>query len=98
GERADALARLGATVRAAGADLGVRLDPVGERLVLVDDRGEPVDDGRAVLIHAALAARHHGRGRIVLPVTVSRTAETLAARHGARVHRVGTSPAALAEA
>ncbi|MFC4330994.1 sugar phosphate nucleotidyltransferase [Streptomyces andamanensis] len=98
GERADALARLGATVRAAGADLGVRLDPVGERLVLVDDRGEPVDDGRAVLIHASLAARHHGRGRIVLPVTVSRTAETLAARHGARVHRVGTSPAALAEA
>ncbi|MFJ8312051.1 MULTISPECIES: sugar phosphate nucleotidyltransferase [unclassified Streptomyces] len=97
-DRSGALVRLGAMVRAADADLGVRFDPVGERLSLVNDKGEIVDDSRAVLIHLCLAARHHAGGRIALPVTISRTAEDLASHYGARVHWVGTSPAALADA
>ena len=97
-ERADALARLGRLVVSSNADLGARFDPVGERLTLVDDLGETVDDARAVLIQLVLAAQHHRGGRVVLPVTVSRTAEHLAAAHGARVQWTGTSPAALAKA
>ncbi|KPI01757.1 Mannose-1-phosphate guanylyltransferase, Phosphomannomutase [Actinobacteria bacterium OK006] len=96
--RTEDLARLGQLVASSQATLGVRFDPVGERLTLVNDLGHPVDDARAGLIHLTLAARHHGGGRIVLPVTYSRTAEQLAARHGASVHWAGTSRSALARA
>lgn len=97
-ERAAALDHLRQMVVASQADLGVHFDPVGERLWLVNELGEAIDDSRAVLIHLTLAAQYHGAGRVVLPVTVSRIAEDLAALHGARVHWVGTSPAALARA
>ncbi|MFE0105124.1 sugar phosphate nucleotidyltransferase [Streptomyces sp. NPDC059009] len=97
-ERAEGLARLGEMVRAAGASLGVRFDPVGERLSVVDDEGHLLDDNRALFVLALCAARHHGAGRVVVPVTVSRTIEDLLTPHGVRVHWAGTSPAALAQA
>ncbi|MEU0688382.1 sugar phosphate nucleotidyltransferase [Streptomyces uncialis] len=97
-EHHEALARLGQLVRTSKADLGVRFDAVGERLTLVDDLGETVEDARAALIQIGLAVRHHGGGRVVLPVTVSRAAEDVAAAHGGRVRWVGTSMAALATA
>ncbi|MDJ0466564.1 sugar phosphate nucleotidyltransferase [Streptomyces sp. H27-C3] len=97
-ERVEALARLGQLVRSSQADFGARFDPIGERLTLVNDLGETVDDARAVLIQLALAMRHHHGGSVVLPVTVSRTAEHLAAAYGGRVKWASTSPAALAKA
>ncbi|MGX1887767.1 hypothetical protein [Streptomyces sp. NPDC055287] len=97
-ERVEALSRLGQLVRSSQANFGARFDPVGERLTLVNDLGETVDDARAVLVQLLLAVRHHRGGHIVLPVTASRTAETVAAAYGARVKWASTSPAALAKA
>ncbi|CAL9675023.1 sugar phosphate nucleotidyltransferase [Streptomyces sp. enrichment culture] len=97
-EEAEALARLGRLVRSSRADLGARIDPVGERLTLVNDLGETVHHARAALVQFLLALRFHGGGRVVLPVTASRTAEELAAGNGGSVHWAGTSQAALAKA
>ncbi|GLV79363.1 sugar phosphate nucleotidyltransferase [Streptomyces hygroscopicus] len=93
--RAEDLTRLGELVVSSKAALGVRFDSVGERLTLVNDLGDCVNDAQTALIHLELAARWHGGGRIVLPVSMSRAAEGIAARHGATVHWTGTSRAAL---
>src|SRR4029077_10922345 len=47
--RAD-LHRLGELVSSSGAAFGVRFDPVGERIALVDDKGSMVSDDRALLV------------------------------------------------
>src|SRR6266508_667192 len=54
--RAD-LERLARLVTASGADLGVRFDPVAERLTLVDERGTVLPFDRALLLYIDLVAR-----------------------------------------
>ena len=92
-----ALDRLGELVISSGAAFGVRLDRMGERISLVDDRGRRVDDDRALLILLDLVASAHGGGAVAVPVSATRIAEQVAAFHGTRVHRtrVGSGPFAV---
>ena len=78
--RAD-MHRLAELVSSFGAAFGVRFDPVGERIALVDDKGALVSDDRALLVVLDLIASekrqrtggaagdHHqgGGGRLPLP-------------------------------
>jgi mannose-1-phosphate guanylyltransferase/phosphomannomutase len=93
--RAD-LERLARLVTASGADLGVRFDPVAERLILVDERGTVLPFDRALLLYIDLVARSDEPGDIALPVSTTRWAAELAAKHGRAV--VGTKLAARAVA
>src|SRR6266702_1738766 len=93
--RAD-LERLARLVTASGADLGVRFDPVAERLTLVDERGMVLPFDRALLLYIDLVARSDEPGDIALPVSTTRWAAELAAKHGRAV--VGTKLAASAVA
>jgi mannose-1-phosphate guanylyltransferase / phosphomannomutase len=93
--RAD-LERLARLVTASGADLGVRFDPVAERLTLVDERGTVLGFDRALLLYVDLVSRHSEPGDIALPVCTTRWAAELAAKHGRGV--VGTKLAASAVA
>ena len=70
-----------------GTNLGIRLDVGGERVFLVDDRGEILPSSVVSIALAALTLRAHGGGTIAMPVTVSRTLETVASQHGGRVMR-----------
>lgn len=97
-ERRAALRRLGDLVSSSGAAFGVRFDPVGERLSLVDETGSPIDDQRAALVVLDLVAAERHHGLVALPVTTSRVAEQVAAFHGARIVWTKTSPDALATA
>jgi len=92
-ERED-LDRLARLVTASGADLGVRLDPVGERLILVDERGTIVGPERALLLYVDLVARSGQQGDFALPVSTTSRAAVLAAEHGRAV--LGTKLAASA--
>ncbi len=94
-ERQD-LERLARLVTASRADLGVRFDPVGERLTLVDEDGRVLAPDRALLLYVDLVARSGEPGDIALPVSTTRWAAELAAKHGRRV--VGTKLAASAVA
>jgi len=69
------------------ADLGVRLDVGGEKVFLVDGRGNvlPGTTALAALSTLVLAA-HHG-GAIVVPINQPRIFEEIAARYGGRVIR-----------
>ena len=79
------LERLGELVASSRAAFGVRFDHVGERIAVVDERGELVHDDRALLVLLDLVAAERGVGaRLALPVTTTRVAEQVTRFHGAR--------------
>ena len=73
--RAD-MQRLAELVSSSRAAFGVRFDPVGERITLVDDNGSLVSDERALLVVLDLISAERRTGRVALPVTTTRVAET----------------------
>ncbi|MGC8874216.1 MAG: sugar phosphate nucleotidyltransferase [Chloroflexia bacterium] len=90
-----AMERLGAVVAAVHAQFGVRLDPGGERIFLIDDRGQRVDQVQALLLFIALVGRTGGAGTIAVPVSAPGAVETVAQQYGGRVVRTRLHTAAL---
>jgi len=95
--RAD-LHRLAELVYSSRAAFGVRFDPVGERIMLIDDRGALVSDDRALLVVLDLVAAERRSGRVALPVTTTRVAEDVCRFHSVEVDWTPTSPHGLYEA
>jgi mannose-1-phosphate guanylyltransferase/phosphomannomutase len=98
GERQADLDRLAKLVTASGADLGVLFDPVGERITLVDERGAIVGLDQALLLFVDLIVRTEDGGDIALPVSTTRLAADLAARHGRQAHGCKLSTSAIMRA
>ncbi len=92
------LQRLGELVASSRADFGVRFDHVGERIALVDERGQLIQDDRALLVVLDLVAAERRGGRIALPVTTTRIAERVTGFHGTGVLWTTTAPDDLARA
>ncbi|MEP7026534.1 MAG: sugar phosphate nucleotidyltransferase, partial [Actinomycetota bacterium] len=88
--------RLADLVASSRADFGVRFDPVGERITLVDDKGGMISDDRALLVVLDLIAAERRSGRVVLPVTTTRVAEQVSRFHHVTVDRTTTSLDGLA--
>jgi mannose-1-phosphate guanylyltransferase/phosphomannomutase len=95
--RAD-MHRLSELVSSSRAAFGVRFDPVGERIALVDDKGALVGDDRALLVVLDLIAAARRSGRVALPVTTTRVAEDVCRYHGVEVDWTPTSLHGLYEA
>ena len=89
------LQRLAEVVSSSGAAFGVRFDPVGERIQLVDEKGELVSGDRALLAVLDLVAAERKSGRVALPVTTTRVAEQVCRFHGVQVTWTPTSMDAL---
>jgi mannose-1-phosphate guanylyltransferase/phosphomannomutase len=90
--------RLAELVSSSRAAFGVRFDPVGERIALVDERGALVSDDRALLVVLDLIAAERQTGRVALPVTTTRVAEDVCRFHGVQVDWTATSLHALYQA
>ncbi len=82
-------------VSSSRAAFGVRFDPVGERIQLVDEKGELVSEDRALLSVLDLVAAERKSGRVALPVTTTRVAEQVCRFHGVQVTWTPTSMDAL---
>jgi mannose-1-phosphate guanylyltransferase/phosphomannomutase len=95
--RAD-MQRLSELVSSSRAAFGVRFDPVGERIFLVDENGALVDDDRALLVVVDLVAAERHTGQIALPVTTTRVAEQVSRFHGVQARWTPTSMDALTKA
>ncbi|MGO9162223.1 MAG: sugar phosphate nucleotidyltransferase [Streptosporangiaceae bacterium] len=95
--RAD-MHRLSELVASSRAAFGVRFDPVGERIALVDDKGAMVSEDRALLVVLDLIAAERRSGRVALPVTTTRVAEQVCRYHGVGVEWTPTSLHGLYEA
>jgi mannose-1-phosphate guanylyltransferase / phosphomannomutase len=87
--------RLAEVVSSSRAAFGVRFDPVGERIQLVDEKGELVSEDRALLAVLDLVAAERKSGRVALPVTTTRVAEQVCRFHGVQVTWTPTSMDAL---
>src|SRR5262249_51723886 len=92
------LQQLSNIVRTLGADLGVLLDTGGEKVFLVDEKGEILAGELSLALVALLVMRTQPRGRIVMPVTVPQALEVLAREHGFVLTRSRGTPRALTEA
>jgi mannose-1-phosphate guanylyltransferase/phosphomannomutase len=90
--------RLAEVVSSSRAAFGVRFDPVGERIHLVDEKGALVSDERALLVVLDLVAAELRQGRVALPVTTTRVAEQVCRFHGVQVTWTPTSRDALTTA
>ncbi|HTY79643.1 MAG TPA: mannose-1-phosphate guanyltransferase [Candidatus Bathyarchaeia archaeon] len=92
------LQQLSNIVRTLGADLGVLLDTGGEKVFLVDEKGEVLSGDLTLALVALLVMRTRDRGRIVVPVTASRAVERMAEEYGFQVTRSRGTARALTEA
>ena len=97
-EFARSLQQLSNIVRTLGADLGVLLDTGGEKVFLVDEKGEILPGDLALALVSLLVMRTRPPGRIVVPITASRAVERMAEEHGFTVTRSRGTSRALTEA
>jgi mannose-1-phosphate guanylyltransferase/phosphomannomutase len=97
-ERMRDLQRLGDLVSSSRAAFGVRFDPVGERITLVNENGELISDDRGLLVVLDLVAAERRGGRVALPVTTTRVAEQVCRFHGVQVEWTSTSQDVLTKA
>ncbi len=97
-ERRRDLQRLSELVSSSRAHFGVRFDPVGERIALVDEKGQLISEERALLVVLDLVAAERRSGCVALPVTTTRVAEQVCRFHGVQVHWTSTALDALTTA
>jgi len=67
-----------------GADLGVWLDKEGEKLALVDEKGQIIDTGLYLLLVAAMIFQNNPGATVAVPVTAPKVVEALAAASAGR--------------
>ena len=61
--------RLATISSALNADMGIRIDPSGERISVVDDRGRILDGMKILAVMTSLFLRSHRNGTVAAPVT-----------------------------
>jgi len=86
------LERLGELVDNSRAAFGIRFDHVAERLYIVNEQGELINDERALLVYLDLVAAENRGARVALPVATTRVAEMVTRFHGIEVIHVSLSP------
>jgi mannose-1-phosphate guanylyltransferase / phosphomannomutase len=97
-DRAESEARVAEAVRGSGADVGAVIDAGGERLTLIDERGDVLSDDEAVVVFLDLLSRAGAAARVALPVTASDRALALCAARGIEVTLTQLSTPGLLEA
>lgn len=73
------------------ADLGVSLDPDGERLVVIDDSGELIEGPTLLLMLAKLVSRSEPGSLVAAPVSAPDGLEDVLKADGGRVIRTGVA-------
>jgi phosphomannomutase len=87
------LTQLAAAVREQGADLGIAVDPDADRLVLIDERGEPIGEEYTITLAADFVLGWEQKQNpsnpllAVVNLSTTRAVEDVAARHNATVLR-----------
>jgi mannose-1-phosphate guanylyltransferase / phosphomannomutase len=85
-------------VVAVGADFGVVLDRAAERLYLIDERAREIPVEQTLLLFLQLISQNGSRGKLALPITVTRQAERLVEGTPLEVVRTPSSLAELTKA
>ena len=96
-ERDRHAAAVAALVKASGADGGAVIDPSGEQLTLIDDRGVVLSDDQLLFCFLDLVCDRLLGDTVALPLTVSKAAERIVTGRGYKLKWTKTSAAALME-
>ena len=83
----NALSQLAAICSALHASLGVRLDVGGEKIFLVDDRGNILPDTVTAAVMTALALQTRGGGKITVPINQPSIFERIAQKYSGQIIR-----------
>jgi mannose-1-phosphate guanylyltransferase/phosphomannomutase len=73
--------RLATISSALNADIGIRIDPSGERISVVDDRGRILDGMKMLAVMASLFLRSHRNGTVAAPVNAPSALQHIAKRY-----------------
>lgn len=73
-----------------GADAGAVLDPNADRLILIDDKGQVIQEELLTALLALIILKGE-KGPVVVPVTAPRAIEAMAERYQSRVVRTKTA-------
>jgi mannose-1-phosphate guanylyltransferase / phosphomannomutase len=87
--------RLATISSALNTDMGIRIDPGGERIALVDDRGRILDGMRLLAVMASLFLRQYRGGTVAAPVTAPTALQHIAKRYEGYVQHTKVLPHAL---
>jgi mannose-1-phosphate guanylyltransferase/phosphomannomutase len=97
-DRIESETRVAEAVRGSGADLGAVIDAGGERLTLIDERGDVLSGDEAVVVFVDLLSAAGLATRVALPVTASDRVLALCAARGIEVTLTPLSTPGLLEA
>jgi mannose-1-phosphate guanylyltransferase/phosphomannomutase len=73
--------RLATISSALNADMGIRIDPSGERISVVDDRGRILDGMKMLAVMTSLFLRLHRNGTVAAPVNAPSALQHIAKRY-----------------
>ncbi|NLL17880.1 MAG: nucleotidyltransferase, partial [Clostridia bacterium] len=91
------LRELAETVVEQQADLGAWFDPEGEKIILVDERGQVIDENLYLLLIASIIFQANPGAKVAMPVTAPHALEALAEKFGGTVIRTKTRASQLME-
>ena len=93
----DNLRRLGAYMKATGAEAGFGFDGDGDRMMAVDETGTPVSGDRLLAAYAGHVVEREGGGNVVTHVGASMCVEDMVEAAGGKVIRVRVGDAYITE-
>ena len=92
----ESITELAGIVRDKGCDIGFAQDPDGDRLAVVDERGDTIDNDDMLALAVDAALQRQG-GDVVVNLTTSSVIDDVAAAHGRRVYRTPVGEANVVE-
>lgn len=95
GRRQEPDVSTGHLVRAMEADAGFVMDGTGERLQVIDERGEPLPSDILLRLLATQACRDYGPGIVAVPLNATALVDEVVTANGGRVVRTKVSEAVL---
>ncbi|GCF08591.1 mannose-1-phosphate guanyltransferase [Dictyobacter arantiisoli] len=87
--------RLATISSALNTDMGIRIDPSGERISVVDDRGRILDGMKILSVMTSLFLRRHRNGIVAAPVTAPSALQHIAKRYDGTIQYTKVLPHAL---
>jgi mannose-1-phosphate guanylyltransferase/phosphomannomutase len=87
--------RMGVIVHALGSSLGIQVDVGGEKIFVVDENGDLLDDATLAALMVELALYANPGRPVAVPVTLPNSFDTIGAWHNSTVHRIGQNQHSL---
>jgi phosphomannomutase len=92
------LGRLSEAVKQNGCDVGFAQDPDGDRLALLDERGDPLGEELTIALAAQQVLERHGKGPVVVNLSTGKSVDHVAGRFKCPVIRARIGETHIADA